>query len=52
MVWNVAEQVSHLSKYYELFPGDIIHCGPRRMSGRSSPVTSCRDTSTESTTSA
>ena len=27
MIWNVAEQVSHLSKYYELFPGDIIYCG-------------------------
>ncbi|HVO87272.1 MAG TPA: fumarylacetoacetate hydrolase family protein [Casimicrobiaceae bacterium] len=27
MIWNVAEQVSHLSQYYELFPGDIIYCG-------------------------
>ena len=27
MIWNVAEQVSHLSKYYELFAGDIIYCG-------------------------
>ena len=27
MIWNVAEQVSHLSRYYELFPGDIIYCG-------------------------
>jgi fumarylpyruvate hydrolase len=27
MIWTVAEQVSHLSKYYELFPGDIIYCG-------------------------
>lgn len=27
MIWDVAEQVSHLSKYYELFPGDIIYCG-------------------------
>jgi 2-keto-4-pentenoate hydratase/2-oxohepta-3-ene-1,7-dioic acid hydratase in catechol pathway len=27
MIWSVAEQVSHLSKYYELFPGDIIYCG-------------------------
>jgi 2-keto-4-pentenoate hydratase/2-oxohepta-3-ene-1,7-dioic acid hydratase in catechol pathway len=27
MIWNVAEQVSHLSKYYELYPGDIIYCG-------------------------
>ena len=27
MIWDVAEQVSHLSKYYELFAGDIIYCG-------------------------
>ncbi|HET6802707.1 MAG TPA: fumarylacetoacetate hydrolase family protein [Casimicrobiaceae bacterium] len=27
MIWDVGEQVSHLSKYYELFPGDIIYCG-------------------------
>jgi len=27
MIWNVAEQVSHLSRYFELFPGDIIYCG-------------------------
>jgi fumarylpyruvate hydrolase len=27
MIWNVAEQVSNLSRYYELFPGDIIYCG-------------------------
>ena len=27
MIWNVAEQVSHLSKYYELYAGDIIYCG-------------------------
>jgi len=27
MTWNVAEQVSHLSQYYELFAGDIIYCG-------------------------
>jgi len=27
MIWSVAEQVSHLSKYYELFPGDIIYSG-------------------------
>src|SRR5689334_21343701 len=27
MIWTVAEQVSHLSKYYELFAGDIIYCG-------------------------
>src|SRR3954451_24401473 len=27
MIWDVAEQVSHLSRYYELFPGDIIYCG-------------------------
>ncbi len=27
MIWNVAEQVSHLSKYFELMAGDIIYCG-------------------------
>jgi fumarylpyruvate hydrolase len=27
MIWNVAEQVAHLSQYYELFAGDIIYCG-------------------------
>ena len=27
MIWNVAEQVANLSRYYELFPGDIIYCG-------------------------
>src|SRR5690242_8092154 len=27
MIWNVAEQVSHLSKYFEMMPGDIIYCG-------------------------
>ena len=27
MIWSVAEQVAHLSKYYELLPGDIIYCG-------------------------
>jgi 2-keto-4-pentenoate hydratase/2-oxohepta-3-ene-1,7-dioic acid hydratase in catechol pathway len=27
MIWNVAEQVSHLSRYFELMPGDIIYCG-------------------------
>jgi fumarylpyruvate hydrolase len=27
MIWNVAEQISHLSQYYELFAGDIIYCG-------------------------
>ena len=27
MIWNVAEQVAHLSQYYELFPGDIIYSG-------------------------
>ncbi|MBX9619746.1 MAG: fumarylacetoacetate hydrolase family protein [Hyphomicrobiales bacterium] len=27
MNWNVAEQISHLSRYYELFPGDIIFAG-------------------------
>ena len=27
MMWNVAEQVSYLSTYYELFPGDIIYSG-------------------------
>ena len=27
MMWNVAEQVAHLSRYFELFPGDIIYSG-------------------------
>lgn len=27
MIWNVAEQISVLSEYYELFPGDIVYAG-------------------------
>lgn len=27
MTWSVAEQVTRLSRYYELFPGDIIYAG-------------------------
>ncbi|WP_349367427.1 fumarylacetoacetate hydrolase family protein [Salinarimonas sp.] len=27
MIWSVAEQVSHLSRYNELFPGDVIFTG-------------------------
>ena len=27
MIWSVAEQVANLSRYYELFPGDIIYSG-------------------------
>ena len=27
MTWNVAEQVAHLSTFYELMAGDIIYCG-------------------------
>jgi 2-keto-4-pentenoate hydratase/2-oxohepta-3-ene-1,7-dioic acid hydratase in catechol pathway len=27
MIWSVAEQIANLSKYYELFPGDIIYSG-------------------------
>jgi fumarylpyruvate hydrolase len=27
MIWSVAEQISNLSRYYELFPGDIIYAG-------------------------
>ena len=27
MTWDVAEQIANLSKYYELFAGDIIYCG-------------------------
>ena len=27
MIWNVAEQVSHLSEAFELMPGDIIYSG-------------------------
>ncbi|HEU6455402.1 MAG TPA: fumarylacetoacetate hydrolase family protein [Roseateles sp.] len=27
MIWSVAEQIANLSKYYELFPGDLIYSG-------------------------
>jgi fumarylpyruvate hydrolase len=27
MIWSVAEQVAHLSTFYELFPGDIVYSG-------------------------
>lgn len=27
MIWSVAEQVANLSRYYELFPGDVIYSG-------------------------
>ena len=27
MIWNVAEQIANLSRFYELFPGDIIYSG-------------------------
>ncbi|HXN15051.1 MAG TPA: fumarylacetoacetate hydrolase family protein [Usitatibacter sp.] len=27
MIWNVAEQISNLSQFYELHAGDIIYCG-------------------------
>jgi fumarylpyruvate hydrolase len=27
MTWDVGEQIANLSKFYELFPGDIIYCG-------------------------
>jgi 2-keto-4-pentenoate hydratase/2-oxohepta-3-ene-1,7-dioic acid hydratase in catechol pathway len=27
MTWSVAEQIANLSRYYELFPGDIIYAG-------------------------
>jgi len=27
MIWSVAEQIAHLSTFYELFPGDIIYSG-------------------------
>ncbi|HTH94484.1 MAG TPA: fumarylacetoacetate hydrolase family protein [Rhodocyclaceae bacterium] len=27
MIWSVAQQIAHLSRYYELFPGDIIYSG-------------------------
>ena len=27
MIWSVAEQISNLSRFYELFPGDIIYSG-------------------------
>jgi len=27
MIWSVAEQISNLSKAFELMPGDIIYSG-------------------------
>lgn len=27
MIWSVAEQIANLSKYYALFPGDLIYSG-------------------------
>jgi fumarylpyruvate hydrolase len=27
MIWSVAEQIANLSRYYELFPGDLIYAG-------------------------
>ena len=27
MTWNVAEQIANLSRFYELFPGDISYSG-------------------------
>lgn len=27
MIWSVAEQIANLSRYYELFPGDLIYSG-------------------------
>jgi fumarylpyruvate hydrolase len=27
LIWNVAETIEHLSKYYELHPGDLIFTG-------------------------
>lgn len=27
MIWSVAEQIANLSRFYELFPGDIIYSG-------------------------
>jgi 2-keto-4-pentenoate hydratase/2-oxohepta-3-ene-1,7-dioic acid hydratase in catechol pathway len=27
MIWDVAEQIENLSKFYELYAGDIIYCG-------------------------
>ena len=27
MIWSVAEQISNLSRFYELFPGDIVYSG-------------------------
>ena len=50
MIWSVAEQVSHLSTYYERVPGDIIYCGKPENVG---PVVAgnVTATSTDSTTS-
>ena len=27
LIWNVAETIEHLSKFYELCPGDLIFTG-------------------------
>jgi fumarylpyruvate hydrolase len=27
MIWNVAEQIENLSRYFELMAGDVIYCG-------------------------
>jgi len=27
LIWNVSETIEHLSKYYELQPGDLIFTG-------------------------
>ena len=27
LIWNVAETIEHLSKYFELAPGDLIFTG-------------------------
>ena len=27
MIWSVAEQISYLSTYFELMPGDVIFSG-------------------------
>jgi fumarylpyruvate hydrolase len=27
MIWNIAETIEHLSKYFELVPGDLIFTG-------------------------
>jgi len=47
MIWNVDETIEHLSKYFELVPGDLISPAPGRRA-RWCPATCWRAASTVS----